>query len=153
MEDTKMTKYYFLEEDFNILRDTVDELHQKIWQLGKDQAEASGQSTENFGHDDAVQEVIFDTRRVVLKQLTNLSHMVDHAQIIKPKGPFDKVVLGAKVKLSNGKTYMIGSFQIFADHDFENISYQSPIAQAILGKQEGDEISFRGEEITILNIT
>lgn len=141
--------YYFLLEDFEALRDAVDKLRNEIWELGKQQGIANAQSTENFGHDDAVQETIEQTRRVVIGKLKGLSELIHGAQILQPKGPYIKVRLGATVWLSNGKKHRIGSYHIFAEHKIHTISYDSPLARELIGKEAGDEISIRGQKLII----
>lgn len=148
-----LKKYYFLPEDFKILQHEVEQLRESIFELGRQQGIANAQSTENFGHDDAVQETITIERNVALGRLRNLRDILMHSSVVHGKGPFDKVVLGATVKLSNGKSFRIGSYQIFAEHPIQTISYDSGLAKLIMGLEEGDEFSFKGEDLTIDKIS
>ena len=143
---------FFLKEDFIILRDAVKELEDKIIKLGKEQGIAAAQSTENFGHDDACQEVIYDERRVVISRLNEMRPIFNHAKIITPIPPSDKVRFGSIVELSNGRTYQIGSYFILAHHTTKNISYNSPLGQKLISKEVGDEVVHNGTIITIISV-
>lgn len=147
-----MRKYYFLHEDLIALEKKINELHDKIKELGKDQAMANAQSTENFGHDDGCQESIYQDRRIVLGQLKSLNEILKNSVIIRPEGLCDKVRFGAIVKLSNNQVYRIGSYAIFADHEIQTISYESPVAKQLLGKKQGDVIELRDETLTVISI-
>ena len=145
-------RYYFFPEDIAVLERVTGELHKKIRELGKEQGEAARQSTENFGHDDACQEAVYQERRVVIARLKNLQEMINGAVIVSPEGPFDSVRMGAIIELSDGRTMKIGSFMVFADHPIVNISYNSPLGKALFNKREGDEIEFRGRFFRIKRI-
>lgn len=134
------------------MRQIIKELYGKIKELGKDQREAAGQSTENFGHDDAVQEVVFQDRRVVLARLKNLQDLVNNAVVISPNVSYSRVQMGAIVRLSDNRVVRIGSFMVFAEHQIANISYNSPLGKALLNKEIGDEIEFRGKFFSIVSI-
>lgn len=147
-----MAKYFFFVEDINALRQTMEELHEKVRELGKEQGEAAAQSTENFGHDDACQEAIYEARRTVTGRLAELDKVLRNVEIVTPQGPFDRVFMGATVELSDGRTIKIGSYMVLASHSVSNVSYDSPIAQALLNKREGDEVELRGDTMTIKSI-
>ena len=59
----------------------------------------------------------------------------------------DKVVFGATVSLADGATGDKVVYQIVGDHEAEpkngKISISSPIARALIGKSEGDEVQVR----------
>jgi len=59
----------------------------------------------------------------------------------------DKVVFGATVTLADGDTGDKVIYQIVGDHEAEpkngKISISSPIARALIGKSEGDEVEVR----------
>ncbi|KKW48270.1 MAG: hypothetical protein UY99_C0007G0023 [Parcubacteria group bacterium GW2011_GWA1_59_11] len=145
-------KYYFLPEDIAVVEKTVGELHRQIKELGKEQGEAARQSTENFGHDDACQEAVFQQRRVVTARLNNLQEIVNHAEVVRPKGPFDAIRIGATVELSDGRILRVGSYMLFAEHEAKTISYNSPLGRALLKKKEGEEVHFQDQTFTIVSI-
>jgi transcription elongation factor GreA len=59
----------------------------------------------------------------------------------------DKVVFGATVSLADGDTGDKVIYQIVGDHEAEpkngKISISSPVARALIGKSEGDEVQVR----------
>lgn len=146
------TKYYFLKEDFDILGKIVESLKKKIIKLGKEQGEVVAQSTENMGHDDACQEVIYQERRITVSRLNEMREIFNNATCIEPINAFKKVRFGSIVKLDNGKIYRIGSYRVLANHSIENISYNSPLGEKLLSKEIGDEIVHNDTIITIINI-
>ncbi|MCD6270509.1 GreA/GreB family elongation factor [bacterium] len=149
-------KYYFFYEDIVALKKKINEMSMKIRQLGKEQGEVVSQSTENFGHDDACQEVIENTRRMMMKRLNELRHILDNATVLTEQdlpNSVNSIRIGTVVKLSDECTFRIGSFMVLADYPLLNISYISPLAKALLGKKEGDKIEFRGELFEIIQIS
>ncbi len=145
--------YYFLPEDIAVLERMVAELHVQIKELGKEQGEAARQSTENFGHDDACQESVHHARTIVLARLGELQRVVNSARIVQPEKGLDSVRLGALVRLSDGRSYRIGSYMVFAEHFVRTISYNSPLGRALLGRSRGDEVEFQGKRFVIEEIS
>ena len=146
-------KYYFFSEDISALEGTIEELHKKIKELGKEQGVVARQSTENFGHDDACQEAVDQGRRVVVGRIDYLREVINNTVVVSPEAHYDQVRMGATVELSDGRTVRIGSFMILANHPVTNISYGSPLARALFEKQEGDEVEFRGSSFMIKRIS
>ena len=145
-------KYYFLPEDIAVLEQTIDRLREGVRELGREQGRVAAQSTENFGHDDACQEVIYYDRQVLVARLNELHQIINGAVLVRPQGPFNAVYFGAIVELSDGRVLRIGSYMIFADHETTTISYNSPLGKAMLGKKEGDEFEFNEKTYTIKRI-
>lgn len=146
-------RYYFLREDLCVVEITVDNLRRKVKELGKEQGEAARQSTENFGHDDACQETVYNERCLAISRLKELQQVLCNATLATPEGPFDKVRLGAVVELDDGRTLRIGSFMVVTDNPIQNISYASPLAQVLMGRAPGDEVNFRGKTFIIKQIS
>ncbi|MAS40246.1 MAG: transcription elongation factor GreA [Porticoccaceae bacterium] len=79
-------------------------------------------------------------------RIKDIESKLGHAQIIDvaamPKD--DKVIFGATVTLVNLDTEETRVYQIVGDDEADvksgKISYQSPIARALIGKREGDEV-------------
>ena len=79
-------------------------------------------------------------------RIKDIESKLGHAQIIDvaamPKD--DKVIFGATVTLVNLDTEESRVYQIVGDDEADvksgKISYQSPIARALIGKREGDEV-------------
>src|ERR687891_449508 len=78
-------------------------------------------------------------------QIREIEDRLARAQVIEgSKLPGDKVVFGATVALADGDTGDKVVYQIVGDHEAEpkngKISISSPIARALIGKSEGDEV-------------
>ncbi|MEK7094382.1 MAG: hypothetical protein AAB903_03540 [Patescibacteria group bacterium] len=143
-------KCYFLPEDIVALRTQIDALHRKLTELGREQGEAAAQSSENMGHDDACQESIYYARGIVVQRLNDLERAIGKAEVVHPRGPFQRVQIGATVTLSDGRSFKIGSFMIFANHPTPTISYASPLAQAMMSRVVGEEFEFRNNLFNIV---
>ena len=145
-------KFYFFLEDIAALEQMIKNLHTKIKELGKEQGEAARQSTENFGHDDACQEAIYQERGIVTAQLNDLQKIFNNAAVVRSEGCSNAARMGTIIELSNGRTFQIGSFMVFADSPITNISYNSPLGKVLIGKHEGDKIEFRKQIFTIKHL-
>lgn len=152
MEPFITSTVYFLPEDYEILKSRVQELQEKVKELGRDQAEANMQSTENMGHDDAVQEVVNNDRNVTLAQLKRLEALLRNAQIIEKKDTGGKIRVGSTVTFSNGLKIRVGSFESMENRKPVDVTYVSPLGKSLLGKEVGDEIKIKGEDIEIISI-
>jgi transcription elongation GreA/GreB family factor len=149
----KFMKYHFFPEDISVLDQTIGELHKKIKELGREQGEAARQSTENFGHDDACQEAIYQERQVTTSRLRSLSEVINNAVVVSPKEQISMIQLGSIVELSDGRVFRIGSYMVLANYQIKNISYDSPLGRMLLRRKEGDEIEFREQSFTIKKIS
>ncbi len=81
-------------------------------------------------------------------ELRNLEDKLSRAQVIDPaKLGGDRVVFGAHVTVLNLDTDEEITYQIVgvdeADVKLGRVSYESPIARALIGKEEGDEVVVR----------
>ena len=81
-------------------------------------------------------------------QIREIEDKLARAQVIEvSKLSGDKVVFGATVTLADGDTGDKVVYQIVGDHEAEpkngKISISSPIARALIGKCEGDEVQVR----------
>jgi transcription elongation factor GreA len=106
------------------------------------EARAHGDLSENAEYHAAREEQGFIEGRI-----KELESALSHAQIIDPKAlnAGSRVVFGATVELYNDNTDTEVTYQIVGDleSDIENnrISVSSPIARALIGKEEGDEVA------------
>ena len=78
-------------------------------------------------------------------QIADVEDRLSRAQIIDPsKLSGEKVVFGATVSLENSDSGEKVIYQIVGDHEADlakgTISISSPIARALLGNEEGDEV-------------
>ena len=81
-------------------------------------------------------------------QIREIEDRLARAQVIEvAKLSGDKVVFGATVSLADGETGDKVVYQIVGDHEAEpkngKISISSPVARALIGKCEGDEVEVR----------
>jgi transcription elongation factor GreA len=81
-------------------------------------------------------------------QIREIDDRLARAQVIEvSKLSGDKVVFGATVSLADGDTGDKVVYQIVGDHEAEpkngKISISSPVARALIGKSEGDEVQVR----------
>ena len=81
-------------------------------------------------------------------QIRDIEDKVARAQVIEiSKLAGDKVVFGATVALTDGDTGDKVVYQIVGDHEAEpkngKISISSPVARALIGKSEGDQVQVR----------
>jgi len=81
-------------------------------------------------------------------QIRECEDKIARAQVIDiTKLSGDKVVFGATVSLEDGATGDKVVYKIVGDHEAEpkngKISISSPIARALIGKSEGDEVQVR----------
>jgi transcription elongation factor GreA len=81
-------------------------------------------------------------------QIRETEDKIARAQVIDiAKLSGDKVLFGATVALTDGDTGDKVVYQIVGDHEAEpkngKISVSSPIARALIGKSEGDEVQVR----------
>ncbi|HXG51237.1 MAG TPA: transcription elongation factor GreA [candidate division Zixibacteria bacterium] len=81
-------------------------------------------------------------------QIREIEDKLARAQVIDvSKLSGDRVVFGATVSLVDGETGEKVVYQIVGDHEAEpkngRISISSPVARALIGKSEGDEVQVR----------
>ena len=78
-------------------------------------------------------------------QIREIEDRLARAQVIEvSKLSGDRIVFGATVSLADGDTGEKVVYQIVGDHEAEpkngKISISSPVARALIGKSEGDEV-------------
>lgn len=140
-----MEKILFLQEGFNKLKAELEHMinvdRPNIIEAIATARELGDLSENAEYHSAREQQGLIEAK---IKQLTG---MVNLAEVVDPKKMAnDKIRFGATVTLEdedeNRKTYQIVS-EYAADLENGKISVASPIARAILGKEEGDEIEFK----------
>lgn len=103
-------------------------------------ARGHGDLSENADYDAAKEK-----QQQISQQISDTEHKLSLAQVIDPKTiTSEKIVFGATVTLSNLEdaekvTYsIVGTDESDISKGF--ISIESPIARALIGKEEGDEV-------------
>ena len=86
-----------------------------------------------------------ETQGFLAAQMAEIEDRLSRAQVIDPsKLSGEKVVFGATVTMENGDSGEEVTYQIVGDHEADlakgTISISSPIARALLGHEEGDEV-------------
>lgn len=89
-----------------------------------------------------------DRQSLLDVQIREIEDRLARSQVIEvSKLSGDKVVFGATVTLADGDTGDKVVYQIVGDHEAEpkngKISISSPVARALIGKCEGDEVEVR----------
>ncbi|HEV8344636.1 MAG TPA: transcription elongation factor GreA [Candidatus Binatia bacterium] len=104
------------------------------------------------GHGDISENAEFhaakDRQSLLDVQIREIEDKLARAQVIEvSKLSGDKVVFGATVTLADGDSGDKVVYQIVGDHEAEpkngKVSISSPIARALIGKSEGDEVQVR----------
>jgi transcription elongation factor GreA len=121
-----------------------------------EEARAHGDLSENAEYHAAKERQGFIEGRIAELQI-----QVNSCQVEAIKGPYDRCVFGATVTLENAdtgeeKTYtLVGPFESAPEKN--RISIATPIGQALLGREEGDEVRVKTPkgiaEYVILKIT
>jgi len=135
-----MTAYGFnkLQKEFEALKEERPKVVEEI-----ERAKEHGDLRENAEYHAAKERLAFIDAR-----LTELGDLLARAQVIDPaKLPHDKVGFGSTVKLLDIEEdeeieyTIVGSVESNPEHGL--ISYNTPLAKALLGKEEGDEVTVR----------
>ncbi len=141
MERIPMTKAGFekIRADLQNLKSVVRP--QNIHDL--EVARAHGDLSENAEYHAAKEK-----QAIIAAQMMDLEDKVSRAEIIDPKAvTTHKIVFGATVKLFDLETQENLCYQIVGDieTDVKNqkVGISSPIAKALLGKTQGDEVRFQ----------
>jgi len=104
------------------------------------EARAHGDLSENAEYDAAK-----ERQSLIAARINELKNAIAKADVIEiDDGPTDRVVFGSTVLLYNLKTdeeityQLLGSYE--SDPENNKISVTSPLGQALIGKEEGDEV-------------
>ncbi|MRJ03315.1 MAG: transcription elongation factor GreA [Epsilonproteobacteria bacterium] len=132
-----MTEYGYrkIEREFNLLKEERPKVVEEI-----ERAKEHGDLRENAEYHAAKERLAFIDAR-----LTELADLLARAQIIDPsKLPHNRVSFGSTVKLLDIEEdeeieyTIVGATESDPEHGL--ISYNTPLARALLGREEGEEI-------------
>ncbi len=123
----------------NELEDLVNIKRREVAKRLKD-AKDFGDISENSEYEDAKNEQAFTEGRIA-----EIEHILANAEVIdEKKGKKDRVRMGLTATLKDMETGKVNDFRIVgsfeADPDLMQISHESPVGQAILGKKVGDTV-------------
>ena len=106
-----------------------------------EEARAHGDLSENSEYEDAKE------RQSLLEgRINRLEHLLASAQVIDVKqlAVSDRVVFGTTVVIENTETGEERTWRIVGEHESDVnkglISYKAPVARAMIGRNEGDEV-------------
>lgn len=108
-----------------------------------ERARDHGDLSENAEYDAAK-----ERQQQISRRIQELEHKLSLAQVIDPSTlDHEKVVFGATVRLHDVDNGEELSYTIVGAHESDiskrKISIESPIARALIGKEEGDEVKVR----------
>lgn len=148
----------FLLEGFDMQKlpmtpDGYKKLQEKLKYLKSVERPKSVKAIEDArGHGDLSENAEYDAAKEhqgqLNRQITEIETALAMAQIIDPsKINSDKVVFGAKVRLHDIDNGEEVEYRIVGAHESDisegKISIESPIARALIGKEEGDEVKVK----------
>ncbi len=140
MEKFPLTKFGFisLEEELKRLK-AVD---RPTIIAAIDEARSHGDLSENAEYSAAKEKQSFIEGRI-----KELEVVISRAQVIEPSAVQGKVIrFGATVAVVDVDSDIESSYQIVGDYEADieknKISISSPLAKALIGKEEGDEIEY-----------
>lgn len=132
-------KYFFLEEDYFIFLEKMKNVANEIQRLGDEVGESCAES-ESY-HDNFCYEEGGRQQRLWKDHLKYLQNIKENAKIIKQRTIDGRVNIGSLIELKTESGNIIkkriGSFMTFSDDD---LSYNSPLAQALIGKTVNSKI-------------
>jgi len=144
-----------LDEDKAYARARIAELEQQIQALGPEFYEVFNQSSETW-HDNAPFDALRDRQSVLDAERQQLKNVLQNSLPSIPPQKKDKVGIGAKVTLSDDTSYLIaGDWTPHAGQRSDGalvVSSQTPVAQALLGKELGDVVTIGRRRLTIASI-
>ncbi|MGB4957665.1 MAG: hypothetical protein WBO49_04395 [Candidatus Saccharimonas sp.] len=136
---------YLLPEDRLAAEVRIRELEQQIQELGEDFRDAFTQSSETW-HDNSPFEAVRDKQSMYAAELHQLRTLIRSSILTPPKKKRGTVGIGDKVRLDNGKMYMIaGDWTSSAGKHSDGVwwvSRRTPIAESLLGKKVEDTVQF-----------
>ncbi|MFI3242174.1 MAG: transcription elongation factor GreA [Alphaproteobacteria bacterium] len=141
-----MDKFHLTLEGFNLLEQELKNLkgveRPNIIEAIAE-ARAHGDLSENAEYSAAKEKQSFIEGRI-----QELEAVISRAEVINPKDiACDSVRFGAKVKVVDIDTDAEAVYQIVGDYEADitlnKISLSSPLAKALIGKEQGDEIEYR----------
>jgi transcription elongation factor GreA len=144
---------YMSRAAFDFLRREIEEKGQRL----KEKREVAGVAfgDEWFHHDEAAR----DGRRELAQAeeiVGRLKRAVENACIIEPNQQTETVMIGNTIEIDfldsgdSDEFTILGEYDSRIDKSF--ISHQSPLAQAVLGHQEGGVVSYESPEGGTLSV-
>lgn len=147
---------YLLPEDRTYAEARIAELETEIQLLGADFNDAFTQSSETW-HDNSPFEAVRDKQSMMAAELDKLRTLIRTASLQPPKTKRGTAGIGCRVTLETGASYVIaGTWTRNAGQHVDDawwVSSETPIAAALLGKKQGEEVRFAKTASTIVAIS
>lgn len=109
--------------------------------LAIEEARAHGDLSENAEYHAAK-----ERNAIVMGKINELNAILAESEVITPPADPERVVFGVQVTVYDPETDEEACYQIVgapeSDASCGRVSMTSPIGQALLGKEEGDEVTF-----------
>lgn len=133
--------YYFLKEDFEALNLEIQKAADKIKEAGQEMGKSCGEGAETY-HDNFAYEEGYRQQQMWSGKIRELINVRNQAHVVDPQ-VIDSVSLGCTVTISDEdtgeeKTFKIGSYMVLAKVEKETVSYNAPLARALIGKKVDD---------------
>ena len=148
-------KIYLTQEGYNQYVQEIDELHSKLSSSSRDKSDSYRSAVGDGWHDNFAFESAKREELTIIKQLEEKISGLGRIVIIDnelSENDLDVVQIGDVIQLvvntATGKSIeqiikLIGSENIKADVYPKEISINSPLGNAIYGKQVGEEVSYK----------
>ena len=148
-----------LDEDRELAEVRMAELERLIQELGPEFHVALTQSSESW-HDNAPFDALRERQGALVAELAGIKSALSHALTSVPRQPKGAVGVGSVVEaeliegdevkrvfVAGDWTMRTGSQADWLTQPTIIVSARSPIAQAMMGRKEGDEFTFRGRYV------
>lgn len=143
---SKRQEHFLLPHEMSLVERDFAVLAVRQAEHGQLLGEAMSQSSET-DHDNAPAEIVVSDQEVLMRRAKPLRKIIEwHVFVDYPDEDADEVFLGSRVTLRIDHTEpftvdVVGYLDSeFADEDVEQVTYQSPIGHALLGRKAGDTL-------------
>lgn len=135
---------YITPEGFKRLQDEL----QRIWKVERPKITAEVSAAAAQGDRSENAEYIYGKKKLreLDRRIRYLSKRLDSLTVVEPRSAGDRVLFGAWVTIEDEEGQET-TWRIVGPDEFDvkagTISVDSPVAKALLGKQEGDEVTIQ----------
>lgn len=133
---------FFLKKDFEALTQEINSVCDRIKEAGKEMGISCQEGAETF-HDNFAHEDGERQQHMWSNRLRQLIVIRNNARVVSPNATPNCVSLGMTVVVKDEDTnelftFKIGSYMTFGDEDPAIISYNSPLARALIRAEAGE---------------
>ncbi|HMS50052.1 MAG TPA: GreA/GreB family elongation factor [Candidatus Saccharibacteria bacterium] len=143
---SKRQEHFLLPHEISLVERDFAVLAMKQAEHGQLLGEAMAQSSET-DHDNAPAEIVVSDQEVLMRRAKPLRKIFErHVFVDYPDEDSEEAVLGSRVTLRINQddpftVDVVGYLDSeFAEEDVEQVTYQSPIGHALLGRKAGDTL-------------